>query len=107
VRLQAGKQRPAFQVVANTRGMVAAPPVEEGESRIMHPAELRAARELLGLTQEQLADMADLSLSTIQDFELGRAIQSCLVATIRVALEAAGIEFACGESVRLRKDATS
>jgi transcriptional regulator with XRE-family HTH domain len=59
----------------------------------MTPAESRAARVLLGLSQEQLADMADLSLSTIQEFELGRPVHGCLVATIRVTLEAAGVEF--------------
>lgn len=59
----------------------------------MTPAQSRAARELLGLTQEHLADMADLSLSTIQDFELGNQIDGSLVATIEVALEAVGIEF--------------
>jgi transcriptional regulator with XRE-family HTH domain len=59
----------------------------------MTPAESRAARVLLGLSQEQLADMADLSLSTIQEFELGRPVHGCLVATVRVALEAAGVEF--------------
>ncbi|WP_363348857.1 helix-turn-helix transcriptional regulator [Methylocystis echinoides] len=59
----------------------------------MIPAQSRAARELLGLTQEHLADMADLSLSTIQEFENGRSVDECLVATIEVALEAAGVEF--------------
>jgi transcriptional regulator with XRE-family HTH domain len=59
----------------------------------MIPAQSRAARALLGLTQEQLADMADLSFSTIQEFENGRSVDECLVATIEVALEAAGVEF--------------
>jgi transcriptional regulator with XRE-family HTH domain len=73
----------------------------------MTPAESRAARELLRLSQEQLADMADLSLSTIQEFELGRAVHGCLVATIRVTFEAAGVEFIAenggGPRVRLRE----
>lgn len=71
----------------------------------MTPAQSRAARELLGLTQEQLAEMADLSLSTVQDLELGLPAHDCLVATIQVALEAAGIDFAGGDGVRLRNDA--
>jgi hypothetical protein len=62
------------------------------------PAKSRAARELLGPTQEQLADMADLSLSTVQDFELGLPVYDCLVATIQVALEAVGIDFAGGRA---------
>jgi transcriptional regulator with XRE-family HTH domain len=70
----------------------------------MTPAQSRAARELLGLTQEQLADMANLSLSTIQDFELGRPVHSCLAATIRVAHEALGVDFMSGDNIRLRKD---
>ncbi|RTL88099.1 MAG: XRE family transcriptional regulator [Hyphomicrobiales bacterium] len=59
----------------------------------MIPSQCIAARELLRLSQEQLADMADLSISTIDDFEQGRPVPDCLVATIQVALEAAGVEF--------------
>jgi transcriptional regulator with XRE-family HTH domain len=70
----------------------------------MTPVKSRAARELLGLSQEQLAEMADLSLSTVQDLELGRPLHDCLVATIQVALEAAGVDFAGGDGIRLRKD---
>lgn len=73
----------------------------------MTPAQVRTARELLGLTQEQLADMADLSLSTVRDFELGRPVHSCLVATVQVALEAARAQFtpvdASGRGVELRR----
>jgi hypothetical protein len=51
--------------------------------------------------------MADLSLSTIQEFELGRPVHGCLVATIRVTLEAAGVEFIAendaGPGARLRE----
>jgi hypothetical protein len=48
--------------------------------------------------------MADLSLSTIQDLEIGQPVHDCLVATIQVALEAAGIDFAGADGIRLRKD---
>ncbi len=37
--------------------------------------------------------MADLSFSTIQEFELGRLIHSDPIEAIDVALEAAGVEF--------------
>lgn len=78
-----------------------------GETGKMTSAESRAARNLLGLTQERLADMADLSLSTIQEFELGRPIHSGLIETIHVALESAGVEFVLenggGSGVRLKK----
>lgn len=75
----------------------------------MSPAQTRTARELLGLTEQQLADMADLSLSTILDFERGRPVHDGLVATIQVALEAAGVDFIpekdSRRGVRLRKGA--
>lgn len=60
----------------------------------MTPDQSRAARQLLGLSQERLAEMSDLSLSTICDFESGaRTISDSLVASIQVALESAGVEF--------------
>ena len=72
----------------------------------MTPVQLREARALLGLTQEQLADMTDLSLSTIEDMESGRPVNESLVDAIHVALEAAGIEIVVGADseppVRLR-----
>jgi hypothetical protein len=48
--------------------------------------------------------MADLSLLTVQDLEVGQPVHDCLVATIQVALEAAGIDFSGGDEIRLRKD---
>ena len=60
----------------------------------MTPAQCRAARALLAITQQRLADMADVSLHTITDFEMEqRQISEGLVHTIEVALEAAGIHF--------------
>jgi hypothetical protein len=50
--------------------------------------------------------MADLSVSTMHDFELERPIDPSLVATIQVAIEAAGVtlvdETGEGPGVRLR-----
>ena len=55
----------------------------------MTPAQCRAARALLAITQQRLADMADVSLHTITDFEMEqRQISEGLVHTIEVALEA-------------------
>ncbi len=72
----------------------------------MTPEKSRAARDVLGLTQERLAEMADLSLSTIKEFERGHTIDRGLIETIHVALEAAGVEFVRenddGPGVRLR-----
>jgi transcriptional regulator with XRE-family HTH domain len=73
----------------------------------MTPAQCREARERLDLTQEQLADMADLSSATVADFEAGRSVADCLVDALQATLEAAGVEFIAenggGAGVRLKK----
>lgn len=75
--------------------------------------QMRAARALLGIDQRQLAELAGLSLPTIQRMEASdgqvRGIVDTLVKVIR-ALEDAGIELigenassmAAGRGVRLR-----
>jgi len=72
----------------------------------MTPDQCRDARELLRLTQEQFADMADLSVLTVADFEAGRHVADCLADALEVTLLAAGIEFidqiGAGPGVRLR-----
>jgi transcriptional regulator with XRE-family HTH domain len=63
----------------------------------MTPAQSRSARVLLGITQEKLAEMACLSVSTIEDFEGGRRqLAAGAVASIQVALESAGVIFVGG-----------
>ncbi len=74
----------------------------------MTPAQSRAARSLLDWKQAQLAASAGLGLSTVVDFERNRrAVSSDAVGAMRVALEAAGVEFIAenggGAGVRLRK----
>ena len=60
----------------------------------MTPAQCRAARALLGLTQPELAAAAGLGLSTIVDFEKGRRrVSADAVKAIQQALERAGIAF--------------
>ena len=78
--------------------------------------QMRAARALLGIDQRQLAELARLSLPTIQRMEASdgqvRGIVDTLVKVIR-ALEGAGIELigenassmAIGRGVRLRETA--
>ncbi len=74
----------------------------------MTPAQCRAARALIGMTQTELADAAGFGLSTIVDFEKERRIVST-TAQIRMleALEEAGVEFIAensgGAGVRLKK----
>jgi transcriptional regulator with XRE-family HTH domain len=74
----------------------------------MTPAQCRAARALLGITQSQLARTAKLGLSTVVDFEKERRLVSNeAVKSIRTALQRAGIEFmdgnGAGEGLLLRK----
>ncbi len=72
------------------------------------PAQSRAARALLEITQTELADAARLGLSTVVDFENARRqVSSLAIEAIRAALVKAGIEFidenGGGPGVRLRK----
>ena len=74
----------------------------------MTPAQSRAARALIGMTQPALAEAASLGLSTVVDFERERRVVAPLsLASIRAALEAAGVEFipenGGGAGVRLKK----
>lgn len=71
-------------------------------------AQQRAARGLIGWSQDQLAQAAGLGNSAVRDFEAGRSTpQPKNLAAIRAALEAAGVEFipenGGGPGVRLRK----
>jgi transcriptional regulator with XRE-family HTH domain len=60
----------------------------------MTPAQCRAARALLGITQPELAAAAGLGLSTIVDFEKERRrVSDDAVNAIQEALERAGIAF--------------
>ena len=72
------------------------------------PNQCRAARGLLGWTQEQLATCAGVGLSTVRDFELGsRKPISRNREAILNAFEKAGIIFIPengeGPGVRLKK----
>ena len=72
------------------------------------PAQSRAARGLLDWSQQQLADTAQLGLSTVRDFEKGRRTPyPNSLEAVRTALEAAGVIFiaenGAGPGVRLRK----
>lgn len=74
------------------------------------PAQIRAARSLLGLAQPEAARLAGVSVSTLKraegSIQPGASIDA--VAAIRAALEAAGVEFidenGGGAGVRLRKE---
>ena len=72
------------------------------------PAQCRAARALVDMTQTQLAELARLGLSTIVDFERQRRqVSPEATRAMQKALTQAGVEFidenGGGLGVRLRK----
>lgn len=74
----------------------------------MTPAQSRAARGLVSMTQADLAKAANLGQSTVIDFERERrAVSAQAIDSIRTALEAAGVVFlpenGNGPGVALRK----
>jgi ribosome-binding protein aMBF1 (putative translation factor) len=59
----------------------------------MSPEQCRAARGWLGWSQQELADRASVSLSTVRDFEKGRhAPIANNIAAIQRAIEDAGLK---------------
>ncbi|HYC01829.1 MAG TPA: helix-turn-helix domain-containing protein [Azospirillaceae bacterium] len=75
--------------------------------RHLRPDQCRAARGFLDWTQEELAHRADVSRSTVRDFEQGRhALQAESERRILAALDAAGILLIApddgGPGIRLR-----
>ena len=74
----------------------------------MTPAQSRAARGLVSMTQTDLAKAAGLGQSTVVDFERERrAVAAPSIDAIRAALETAGVVFlrenGNGPGVALRK----
>jgi len=74
----------------------------------MSPAQCRAGRALLDMTQTRLAKLAQLGLSTVVDFERHRRQVSAEAAlAMENALKQAGVEFidenGGGPGVRLRR----
>jgi DNA-binding transcriptional regulator YiaG len=74
----------------------------------MTPQQCRAARALLDLTQPNLADAAELGLSTVVDFEKSRRnVSSEAKKSMQTALEKAGVVFidanGGGPGVRLKE----
>jgi len=61
---------------------------------MIRPEQSRAARALLGWTQQELADAADLGIVTIQKFESGQTRpQKGTIRLIRETFEHHGITF--------------
>lgn len=74
----------------------------------MEPRQCRAARALLGWSQEQLADAASVSVTTLRNYERGATVPvTNNLSALRVALETAGVEFIAenggGAGLRMKK----
>jgi transcriptional regulator with XRE-family HTH domain len=74
--------------------------------------QVRAARGLIGWSQEELATQSKIGRATIADFESGkRQPYETTLATLCAALESAGVEFIAenggGAGVRLKKGASA
>jgi transcriptional regulator with XRE-family HTH domain len=70
------------------------------------PGQCRAARALIGWSQELLASRSKVAKATIANFELGKRVPyDRTLDNISAALEAAGVEFTNGDQpgVRLKK----
>jgi DNA-binding transcriptional regulator YiaG len=78
---------------------------------MIYPVQIRAARGLLGMGQEELAGLASISIITLKRFEAARTeVRGAASTHLRLqrALEAAGIVFidqtaTQGPGVRLRE----
>lgn len=61
---------------------------------LISPSQCKAARGLVNLSQGDLAQLSNLGLSTIVDFERGRRrVSEEAVLAIRLALDGAGVAF--------------
>ena len=68
----------------------------------LQPAQCRAARGLLDISQLRLAELAGVSVRTIAYFETGERMSTPETrAALRAALEAAGVQF-LKDGVKLR-----
>jgi len=67
------------------------------------PAQIRAARALIGWKQTELAEAANVSEMSIKNIERGSTDpRVSTLEAIRTALEAAGVEFINGTGVKLK-----
>ncbi|GLS20706.1 transcriptional regulator [Labrys miyagiensis] len=57
------------------------------------PSQVRAARGLLNLTQQDLAELSQVSLRTIVQLERGNKVSGSVLTALQLSLEAAGVEF--------------
>jgi len=69
------------------------------------PAQLRAARAMLGLSQAEIAGRSCLSVPTVKRAEAGVRVSDAVRAAITVVLKNAGVEFINGDEpgVKLKR----
>ena len=102
-----GEMRPTL--VNNQQKMFIKPKAQKSTIIVeMSSAQCRAGRALLDMTQTRLAELAELGLSTVVDFEkMRRQVSAAAIEAIQNALSRSGIEFigenGGGPGVRLRK----
>jgi ribosome-binding protein aMBF1 (putative translation factor) len=70
----------------------------------MTPKQCAAARAFLGWERADLARPIQISPQTVLRFEKGEAVKFVTVTMMRQTLEAAGIEFTGGDTVRLKPE---
>ena len=74
---------------------------------MINSAQCRAARGLLGWSQQELATRAKVGVVTVRQMENDHQPRRATLAVVRAAFEAAGVEFidenGGGAGVRLRK----
>jgi transcriptional regulator with XRE-family HTH domain len=81
---------------------------------MIRPAQIRAARSLLGISQNQLSELADVGISTIKRIELAPEVSGSARTLLKLeeALERGGVEFipageGKGPGVRLSQEEAS
>lgn len=68
------------------------------DGSMISPAQCRAARALLGWTQQDLAEAAEIGNATIRNFESGKSLpQSATLRVLAQALQSARVEFIADE----------
>jgi transcriptional regulator with XRE-family HTH domain len=70
----------------------------------LHSSQIKAARAMLGWSQEQMAQESGLAITTIRNMEMGYVPRGRTADIIRQAIEKAGVEFTEDEGIRRRKD---
>jgi hypothetical protein len=87
---------------------VASPPMIASKlPPVVTPAQIRAARGLLRITGQELADAAQMNVSTVRRFEDEETKGSPLgQRALKAALEAMGIEFIGLRGIQLKDEGT-